>query len=640
MAINELQLPPLINFPKVDFSGLDKIGDALQQARQNRATAGLVDAFLPTTAPATVPTAPAPPAAPQGVPLNNLGGAANAIAKVESGGNYGALGPPTASGDRAFGKYQVMGANIPQWTQEVLGKALTPEQFLASPQAQDAVFNAKFGQYAQKYGPEGAARAWFAGEGGMNDFGRKDVNGVSVADYGQKFNNALALAPQTQPPAMPPGMAATAPQQPGGAPIPPGAIPQPQQTTTAPQPAAQSSTAIPPQAAPAVIDAAAQSGLNPAVAQRLKAAILAGGSAQQYALGILGKYVVPQFGFQPLPDGTVVRTNSRDGTVTPVYQSQKPFGFQPLPDGTIVRTDSVRGTVTPAYESSGKPIAVKPGETLISPRTMQPVYSNNTGSFDANTLTTLADQYIAGDKGVLQNLGRGPEASQNIIALRNRIASRMAEKGISPEQQAVRMAEYAGTIASEKTLGARQANIEMAVTEAQQLAPQVLATSAAVNRTNYPSLNKILLAAKTGTGDPEVVKFGIALNSFVNVYSRAINPGGSPTVSDKEHARELLNDAWSVGQIQSAVGQLQREMALAQKSPEMVRKAIRDSRAGTAEGTAPQNQTRLPLPQGVSPASVVADAKTAWPQATPEQRAAIAQKAKQYGLDLSMYGLK
>jgi hypothetical protein len=110
-----------------------------------------------------------------------------AIAANESGGRYDALGPTVPSGDRAYGKYQVMGANVGPWTKEVLGQEMTPQQFVASPQAQEAVFNAKFGQYAQKYGPEGAARAWFAGEGGMNDPGRSDPLGTTVASYGQRF---------------------------------------------------------------------------------------------------------------------------------------------------------------------------------------------------------------------------------------------------------------------------------------------------------------------------------------------------------------------------------------------------------------------------------------------------------------------
>ena len=124
-----------------------------------------------------------------------LAKAADAISSVESGGNYQSVGPLVTSGaysgDRAYGKYQVMGKNIPEWTGQVLGQPMTPKQFLADPDAQDAIFNAKFGSYMDKYGPSGAARAWFAGEGGMNDPNATDSLGTTVAQYERKFDKAL-----------------------------------------------------------------------------------------------------------------------------------------------------------------------------------------------------------------------------------------------------------------------------------------------------------------------------------------------------------------------------------------------------------------------------------------------------------------
>jgi len=116
---------------------------------------------------------------------------ADAIASIESGGKYGLLGPVTKSGDRAYGKYQVMGDNIGPWSKEVLGVELTPQQFLANPQYQDAVFQGKFGQYVDKYGQEGAAQAWFGGPGAVGKLERKDQLGTSVGDYGKRFMSAL-----------------------------------------------------------------------------------------------------------------------------------------------------------------------------------------------------------------------------------------------------------------------------------------------------------------------------------------------------------------------------------------------------------------------------------------------------------------
>ena len=63
----------------------------------------------------------------------------NAIASIESqgSGDYKAIGPITnRQGNRAYGRYQVMASNIPAWTKQALGQEMTPDQFLASPEAQ------------------------------------------------------------------------------------------------------------------------------------------------------------------------------------------------------------------------------------------------------------------------------------------------------------------------------------------------------------------------------------------------------------------------------------------------------------------------------------------------------------------------
>lgn len=109
-----------------------------------------------------------------------------AIANLESGGDYSALGKETHGG-RAIGKYQIMSYNVGPWTKDVLGKSMTPDQFLADHKAQDAVFDAKFGNYVNKFGERGAAQAWLGGPGSVGQIGRKDALGTSVGAYGDRF---------------------------------------------------------------------------------------------------------------------------------------------------------------------------------------------------------------------------------------------------------------------------------------------------------------------------------------------------------------------------------------------------------------------------------------------------------------------
>ncbi len=123
---------------------------------------------------------------------SSLSAAAKAIQAIESGGNYGALGPVTSSGDRAYGAYQVMGANIPSWTQMALGKSLSPDEFLKNPSAQDAVFNKIFGANAAKYGQSDAASIWFSGRPLADAGSRSDQLGTTTQAYVDKFNKNVS----------------------------------------------------------------------------------------------------------------------------------------------------------------------------------------------------------------------------------------------------------------------------------------------------------------------------------------------------------------------------------------------------------------------------------------------------------------
>lgn len=118
----------------------------------------------------------------------------NAVGGIESGGerNPYATVVDTGRGDFVYGRYGIKGSNIPQWTQAALGQSLTPQQFLADKNAQDATFDHRMGLYANNYGEEGAGRAWYAGERGMNNLGNTDRFGrLTVANYGQDYLKRL-----------------------------------------------------------------------------------------------------------------------------------------------------------------------------------------------------------------------------------------------------------------------------------------------------------------------------------------------------------------------------------------------------------------------------------------------------------------
>jgi hypothetical protein len=160
----------------------------------------------------SAPGAPGPGAAPgadaSGISSDQL---LAGIKQAETGGErnpYGSV-TSTGTGHRVYGAYQIYDDNIGPWTQEALGRRMTPAQFLADPQAQDQVARYKLGEYTQKYGTAGAARAWLAGEGGMNNPRAADKYGSTPYGYAAKVLGYARQSPEKQARGEPPrGVAA------------------------------------------------------------------------------------------------------------------------------------------------------------------------------------------------------------------------------------------------------------------------------------------------------------------------------------------------------------------------------------------------------------------------------------------------
>lgn len=204
-------------------------------------------------------------------------------------------------------------------------------------------------------------------------------------------------------------------------------------------------------------------------------------------------------------------------------------------------------------------------------------------TIDDETLTSMAEQYLAGDKSVFQNLGRGAQGAANVVALRQRVTQVAKEAGMTPDQIALVQNEFQGMGAAQRALGTRSANFGLAEKEAYAMADLVTEASSKVPRTQFMPINKAIIAYENNTGDPETRQFGAALNSFINAYARAVSPIGTPTVSDKDHARSMLSTADSHEALTAIMGQLKREMDAAGAAPGAVQKQIRGRQAELSE---------------------------------------------------------
>lgn len=203
---------------------------------------------------------------------------------------------------------------------------------------------------------------------------------------------------------------------------------------------------------------------------------------------------------------------------------------------------------------------------------------------DDATITMMAQQYLAGDPSVMQNLGRGKQGAENIVRLRSQITKQAKAAGMSGSDIAAQMADFKGTLSAERAAGTRTANVELASTEAQRLFPLALQASQALPRTGFLPFSRAQQAIRSGTNDPKLRQFVAANMALVNVYSRAVSPTGQPTDSDKAHARQLLDTAYDQPSYAATLQQMQKEIQAARAAPKDVRSDLRAQVSGRTAG--------------------------------------------------------
>lgn len=205
--------------------------------------------------------------------------------------------------------------------------------------------------------------------------------------------------------------------------------------------------------------------------------------------------------------------------------------------------------------------------------------SRDPSILDAETIDYMADQYMAGDRSVFTNLGRGKSGARNVVALRKRVAEKAREidpatgkPRMSARQVAAAQSELQGYAAFQRTNEVQSARMKTAAQEARNMARDVIETSRSVPRSQYRLINRVGNEYRAQTNDPNLAQFVAALNSFVNTYSRAISPTGQPTVSDKEEARKVLDTAMSQDSVEATMRILDREMQNAIAAPDQTRR--------------------------------------------------------------------
>ncbi len=222
------------------------------------------------------------------------------------------------------------------------------------------------------------------------------------------------------------------------------------------------------------------------------------------------------------------------------------------------------------------------------------------GRWSDDAMEALVAQSMYGDPNVLQRIPRtGPARQQYEETLAKHLKA--VEGGIEGGTATMMMnrlrmheAQSAATTAGRVTM-----QTELWSQEANLAGNEVLRTSKGFSRTNFPTVNAALAAYNTQTGDPDVIRFGGAINALLNAYGKMSNPTGTGVHdADKERLAAILDKKMSEGQVADAVDQIKREGRINSTSAESAQREVLQRIMPGGAGTYPAQQ---PPPTGNEP---------------------------------------
>lgn len=253
----------------------------------------------------------------------------------------------------------------------------------------------------------------------------------------------------------------------------------------------------------------------------------------------------------------------------------------------LVVVDKVNNTVAPIGEPKSSAAATKiilgGGEGV-------------TNDLSSDAIDFMARRALSGDTSVISGLARSKGARAKV---ENRMAELAPLLGVTPEELSMRTAEFQGVKSAQRAAGTQEAKVKLAASEAYKMIDVVRAAIPAVNPSQYPTLNALKNAIDKQQGGPAVSALYASLNALINTYARAINPNGVATVSDKDHARQMINEAMSSGQLDAVLRTMDTEMKAALASSGESRNAMRAERNLSPNARTSASPTRQTAPSSV-----------------------------------------
>lgn len=186
------------------------------------------------------------------------------------------------------------------------------------------------------------------------------------------------------------------------------------------------------------------------------------------------------------------------------------------------------------------------------------------GKMPDDAIQEMVQEYRAGNKQVLQGMGRGAAAAMNAARFRELLVANLSATGAKPEDIIKAQQRYAGDLAEQRTLGTQSGRLEGAIGALQETVPLALGASEQVDRTQFPRLNDIENAIRTGTGDTKIVIFNAYNQALVNDYAQIMRRGGVTTDEATKRGNDILRTGFAKGQYAAGVSALNNEATAVQ----------------------------------------------------------------------------
>ena len=224
--------------------------------------------------------------------------------------------------------------------------------------------------------------------------------------------------------------------------------------------------------------------------------------------------------------------------------------------------------------------ALQDHRVVVDPAAKIEIGTGGNATLTPDELTEMGQQYLAGDKSVFQNLGRGVQGSRNVEALRGEIARQMKEQGLSGADMAAKIVAFNSDMAAARTLGAASARIDLGAQELQVALPQALELSRKVYRPDFKPIGEIQQAIQGKTSDPDLLEFQQQNQAVINAYAATMSRGGASTVSAAERASSILSSATGQEAYERQLDRLNKEVQQMQYGTAAAKQQILDQISG------------------------------------------------------------